>query len=236
MTTMPGLPMFGHGQVEGFTEKYGMEYRRAKHDESVNEGLVRRHEEQIFPLLHRRQLFAEVDNFAFYDFEADGGGVNGRLRLLEPRAARRAHARRLSQSLRFDGWVDRRAAVTGRSLGRGLAVAEDAARFRSCAIGVAGWSTCARRRRSCARGCTCSSMPKTFVFAGCVTWSTRMDAGGGWPTGWAGAECHRWRPRCARWSSAPLHAALRSDDADAAVQEAAAVLGVPEAKARAARR
>ena len=30
MATMPGLPMFGHGQVEGYTEKYGMEYRRAK--------------------------------------------------------------------------------------------------------------------------------------------------------------------------------------------------------------
>ena len=29
MVTMPGLPMFGHGQIEGFTEKYGMEYPRA---------------------------------------------------------------------------------------------------------------------------------------------------------------------------------------------------------------
>ena len=28
MATMPGLPMFGHGQLEGFTEKYGMEYRK----------------------------------------------------------------------------------------------------------------------------------------------------------------------------------------------------------------
>ena len=27
MATLPGLPMFGHGQIEGFTEKYGMEYR-----------------------------------------------------------------------------------------------------------------------------------------------------------------------------------------------------------------
>jgi hypothetical protein len=29
MATLPGLPMFGHGQIEGFEEKYGMEYRRA---------------------------------------------------------------------------------------------------------------------------------------------------------------------------------------------------------------
>ena len=29
MATLPGLPMFGHGQIEGFTEKYGMEFQRA---------------------------------------------------------------------------------------------------------------------------------------------------------------------------------------------------------------
>ena len=29
LATLPGLPMFGHGQVEGFGEKYGMEFRRA---------------------------------------------------------------------------------------------------------------------------------------------------------------------------------------------------------------
>jgi len=29
LVTLPGLPMVGHGQVEGFEEKYGMEYRRA---------------------------------------------------------------------------------------------------------------------------------------------------------------------------------------------------------------
>ena len=27
MATIPGLPMFAHGQVEGYTEKYGMEYK-----------------------------------------------------------------------------------------------------------------------------------------------------------------------------------------------------------------
>jgi hypothetical protein len=34
MATLPGLPMFGHGQVEGFTEKYGMEYQRPRYDET----------------------------------------------------------------------------------------------------------------------------------------------------------------------------------------------------------
>ncbi|MEK7813781.1 MAG: alpha-amylase family glycosyl hydrolase, partial [Candidatus Desantisbacteria bacterium] len=33
MVTLPGLPMFGHGQIEGFAEKYGMEYQRSYWDE-----------------------------------------------------------------------------------------------------------------------------------------------------------------------------------------------------------
>jgi len=68
MSTMPGLPMFGHGQVEGLTEKYGMEYRRAYLDETPDQALVARHEREIFPLLHRRYLFAHVDHFRLYDF------------------------------------------------------------------------------------------------------------------------------------------------------------------------
>jgi glycosidase len=76
MATMPGLPMFGHGQVEGFGEKYGMEYRRAYWDEQPDEYLVQRHEREIFPLLRRRYLFAEVQNFLLYDFYAPEGHVN----------------------------------------------------------------------------------------------------------------------------------------------------------------
>jgi glycosidase len=76
MSTMPGLPMFGHGQVEGFAEKYGMEFRRAYWDERPNDGLIGRHEWQVFPLLHRRRLFAEVRDFRFYDVDDDAGFVN----------------------------------------------------------------------------------------------------------------------------------------------------------------
>ncbi|NIQ93698.1 MAG: alpha-amylase, partial [Desulfuromonadales bacterium] len=39
LVTLPGLPMFAHGQVEGLREKYGMEYPRAYWDESVDEDL-----------------------------------------------------------------------------------------------------------------------------------------------------------------------------------------------------
>jgi glycosidase len=76
MLTLPGLPMFGHGQIEGFHEKYGMEYRYAKWNESIDEGLVRGHEWRIFPLMHRRYLFAEVENFLLYDFFTPEGYVN----------------------------------------------------------------------------------------------------------------------------------------------------------------
>lgn len=76
LATLPGLPMFGHGQVEGFTEKYGMEFRRAYYDEAPDPWLVERHEREIFPLLHRRADFAEVADFRFYDFVTDDGSVN----------------------------------------------------------------------------------------------------------------------------------------------------------------
>ena len=76
LVTMPGLPMFGHGQIEGFTEKYGMEYRRSYWDEQVDQEMVRRHEAQIFPLMRRRYLFSGAANFALYDFTTPEGWVD----------------------------------------------------------------------------------------------------------------------------------------------------------------
>ncbi len=76
MATLPGLPMLGHGQVEGFTEKYGMEYQRPRYDETPNQGLVDRHQREIAPLLHRRALFAESHDFLLYDFWRDNGTVD----------------------------------------------------------------------------------------------------------------------------------------------------------------
>ena len=76
MSTLPGLPMFGHGQVEGFTEKYGMEYQRPRYDETPNHWLVERHEREVAPLLKKRWLFAESNNFLLYDFFEGSGSVN----------------------------------------------------------------------------------------------------------------------------------------------------------------
>jgi hypothetical protein len=76
LATLPGLPMFGHGQIEGLAEKYGMEFRRPRWEEAPNEGLVGRHEHQLFPLLRRRSAFAEVDNFLLFDFVTEDGSVD----------------------------------------------------------------------------------------------------------------------------------------------------------------
>jgi hypothetical protein len=76
MLTMPGLPMFGHGQIEGFSEKYGMEYKQAYYDETPDEHLVWRHNKEIFPLMKMRYLFSQVENFEFYDFFDKNGEVN----------------------------------------------------------------------------------------------------------------------------------------------------------------
>jgi glycosidase len=76
MSTLPGLPMFGHGQIEGYTERYGMEYKTAKMDERPNEHLVARHMREIAPLLKNRHIFAESTHFVLYDFWTGYGTVN----------------------------------------------------------------------------------------------------------------------------------------------------------------
>ena len=74
LATMPGLPMFGHGQLEGFKEKYGMEYRRAYWDEQVDQGLLEGHRLWIFPLLKKRWLFSGSEHYCLYDFCPAGRG------------------------------------------------------------------------------------------------------------------------------------------------------------------
>ena len=76
MVTMPGLPMFGHGQMEGLEEKYGMEYRKAYWEEQPNWGMVERHKWDLAPLMHKRYLFSGVENFYLYDYFTNDGTVN----------------------------------------------------------------------------------------------------------------------------------------------------------------
>ena len=76
LATLPGLPMFGHGQIEGFTERYGMDFKQARMDETPNEGLIARHQHLIAPLLKNRRLFAESTYFVMYDFWTAHGTVD----------------------------------------------------------------------------------------------------------------------------------------------------------------
>jgi glycosidase len=76
LATLPGLPMFGHGQIEGFTERYGMEFKQARMDEWPNEGLVARHQREIAPLLAKRYIFAGSSEFTLYDFWNGHGKVD----------------------------------------------------------------------------------------------------------------------------------------------------------------
>lgn len=76
MSTMPGLPMFAHGQIEGFSERYGMEFSRPYLWETPDNNFVERHEKEIFPLLRNRFLFSDVTDFILYDFYQSTGSID----------------------------------------------------------------------------------------------------------------------------------------------------------------
>ena len=77
MSTLPGLPMFAHGQIEGLKEKYGMEYSKAYWSEKENSWLIDKHKKEIFPILKKRNIFAQVENFRLYDFiNEDKNNIN----------------------------------------------------------------------------------------------------------------------------------------------------------------
>lgn len=112
MSTMPGLPMFGHGQLEGFKEKYGMEYRRAYWDETVDQGLLEGHRLWVFPLLKKRWLFSGSENFALYDFRRHDTSVDENVFAYSNRAgSERTLVLYNNRHGRTAGWVRDAAAV-----------------------------------------------------------------------------------------------------------------------------
>ncbi len=142
MAALPGLPMFGHGQIEGFAEKYGMEYHRAYLDERADEDLVRRHERQIFPLLRQRALFSGLSDFLLYDFYLNDGTVDENVIAFSNRHENErclvvAH----NLFARTSGWIKMSAAFAGedrpgsvrsllrRNLGQGLDLHHEAGWF-----------------------------------------------------------------------------------------------------------
>jgi glycosidase len=75
LATLPGLPMLGHGQIEGYRERYGMEFRRARWDEPIDEAHVAHFERTIVPLLRQRASFAGTERFRLYDAVREDGAV-----------------------------------------------------------------------------------------------------------------------------------------------------------------
>ncbi|HEU5400061.1 MAG TPA: alpha-amylase family glycosyl hydrolase, partial [Terriglobales bacterium] len=187
MATLPGLPMFGHGQIEGYGEKYGMEYRRAYHDERPDSWLVARHEREISPLLHRRALFAEVRDFLFYDFYTDEGWVDENVfaysnRLGDERALVVFHNKYASTR----GWVriscgyaekmgDGGKRVRQKSLGECFGLSHDGAMYVAFRDAASGLEFLHRQRDVAERGLHLSlGAYKTHVF---LEWRDIRDDG-----------------------------------------------------------
>ncbi len=141
MITMPGLPMFGHGQVEGFEEKYGMEYRKAYWKEVPDQELVWRHEREIFPIMKKRYLFSGVENFLLYDLFDGSGGVNENVFAFSNRVGKEGALVLFNNAYaQASGWIRVSAAraekdakgdkkLTQRALGDGLGLVPEQSHF-----------------------------------------------------------------------------------------------------------
>jgi hypothetical protein len=165
MVTMPGLPMFAHGQIEGFNEKYGMEYRYAKWDEQPDQELIQRHEREIFPLIKRRHLFSDVKNFLLYDFFTPEGYVNENVFVYSNRAGdERALIIYHNKFDSVQGWVrssvaylfktgegDERTLIQ-KDLGEGLGLHDDQAYYCIFRDNVTGLEYIRHSRELCGKG------------------------------------------------------------------------------------
>lgn len=76
MLTLPGLPMFAHGQVEGLEEKYGMEFAAPRSSEKQDGHLYRHHNAFIFPLMRQRRRFAGADDLEMFPLRLDNGEID----------------------------------------------------------------------------------------------------------------------------------------------------------------
>ena len=233
LATMPGLPMFGHGQIEGFAERYGMEYRRAYIDESPSQGLVARHEREIFPLLHRRPLFAEVDQFALYDFVTADGAVNDDVfAFSNSRDGERTLVVFHNRYADTAGWI-RTAAVTGRSLASELGLSGGADDYLVMRDGRSDLSYIRSEAELVARGLHLQlGAYGCHVFAGMETVHDDDGRYGRLAAYLAGRGVPSLDEAMRELNLAPLHAAVREERTEDALKEAATLLGVADAVAK----
>ena len=210
--------MIGHGQIEGFTEKYGMEFQRARLDETPNAGPDRplRGPDRAAP--PRAAAVRRLGRLpAVRRRRRRRRARRGRLRLLE-RPRRRALADRLPQPVRrrrpagsatrsrsrsSTTTARRRRAATAwptRSSSPGRPTAGSAS-----ATGGPGWSRSARSARSAIAACSSSSAPTSASSSTSCARSSRppTSRGRGSPASSAGAASpsldealadHRLRP------------------------------------------
>jgi len=119
MATLPGLPMFAHGQMDGLRERYGMEYRRAKMDEQPDPVVVGPHERFIFPLLRDRRSFAGVEHFHLFDLEGFGRRVNENVfAYSNGQAQSRSVVLFNNSKKKASGWVRESSSIRERGSGR----------------------------------------------------------------------------------------------------------------------
>ena len=76
MASLPGLPMIGHGQIEGYSEKYGMDFDKPMLNENPDFAFIEKHESLITPLLKARKYFSNVENLRMFDFHENNGTPN----------------------------------------------------------------------------------------------------------------------------------------------------------------
>ncbi|MHB8808101.1 MAG: alpha-amylase family glycosyl hydrolase [Anaerolineaceae bacterium] len=67
LATMPGIPMLNHGQIEGFKERFGMDFLAPLMEENEDKALIHRHEKWIFPLLRMRPYFSDAGTFRLFE-------------------------------------------------------------------------------------------------------------------------------------------------------------------------
>jgi hypothetical protein len=76
MVSLPGMPLFGHGQIEGFCEHYGMDVAKPSLQEHPDTVFIEEHKRLISPLLLQRARFSSADNLVLFDFLTTSQEVN----------------------------------------------------------------------------------------------------------------------------------------------------------------
>ena len=72
MASLPGMPMFGHGQLDGFLEWYGMDFAKPMLGESRDPEFFAEHQRSISPLLLQRRRFTSAQKMAIFDLQNEG--------------------------------------------------------------------------------------------------------------------------------------------------------------------